>query len=260
MTVSTSSFYLFAGAMLLCALWSPTLFQGMLLLISSWFVSVFICFSVAFVSQGIHSRVLQNQPDGTIKLEVMKTNAKFLSLSVYHSIYLRLYYLLSSTPPALLRSLLCWPSPFSLGMCMLPSMFCLFCISPALNLQDLSKAIRPTTDVHQPLTRLICIENTHNRWYYLRHIERHHAIILYFCWHAKSFAFLRFRSLSRLCLSLFQCTDLPIVLPAYTVLLWIFMLLLVISPYTYRNALFLCFVVYIFCCLLVVVLFFLYHT
>jgi threonine aldolase len=30
-------------------------------------------------------------------------------------------------------------------------------------LDDLKRAIRPTDDVHQPLTRLVCLENTHNR-------------------------------------------------------------------------------------------------
>lgn len=29
--------------------------------------------------------------------------------------------------------------------------------------EDLERAIRPTDDVHQPLTRLVCLENTHNR-------------------------------------------------------------------------------------------------
>ena len=29
--------------------------------------------------------------------------------------------------------------------------------------EDIKQAIRPTDDVHQPLTRLVCLENTHNR-------------------------------------------------------------------------------------------------
>lgn len=33
-----------------------------------------------------------------------------------------------------------------------------------IRIEEIEKAIRPTTDLHQPLTRLICLENTHNRW------------------------------------------------------------------------------------------------